>query len=42
LVCAVLSSNEDMPISPKVCFAGEIGLGGEIRPVNRIDQRISE
>jgi DNA repair protein RadA/Sms len=42
LVCAVLSSNEDLPISPKVCFAGEVGLSGEIRPVNRIDQRISE
>lgn len=42
LVCAILSSNEDMPISPKVCFAGEVGLSGEIRPVNRIDQRISE
>lgn len=42
LVCAVLSSNEDMPISPKVCFAGEVGLSGEIRPVNRIDQRIME
>lgn len=42
LVCAVLSSNEDMPISPKVCFAGEVGLSGEIRPVNRIDQRILE
>lgn len=42
LVCAVLSSNEDMPISPKVCFAGEVGLSGEIRPVSRIDQRISE
>jgi DNA repair protein RadA/Sms len=42
LVCAVLSSNEDMPISPKVCFAGEVGLSGEIRPVNRITQRISE
>jgi DNA repair protein RadA/Sms len=42
LVCAVLSSNEDMPISPKVCFAGEVGLGGEIRPVSRIDQRIFE
>ncbi|MBA3706850.1 MAG: DNA repair protein RadA [Bacteroidetes bacterium] len=42
LVCAVLSSNEDMPISPKVCFAGEVGLSGEIRPINRIDQRISE
>jgi DNA repair protein RadA/Sms len=42
LVCAVLSSNEDLPISPKVCFAGEVGLSGEIRPVNRVDQRISE
>lgn len=42
LVCAVLSSNEDMPISPKVCFAGEVGLSGEIRPVNRVDQRIAE
>lgn len=42
LVVAVLSSNEDMPVSPKVCFAGEVGLSGEIRPVNRIDQRISE
>lgn len=42
LVCAVLSSNEDLPISPKTCFAGEVGLSGEIRPVNRIDQRISE
>ncbi|MCE3280175.1 MAG: repair protein RadA [Bacteroidetes bacterium] len=42
LVCAVLSSNEDMPISAKTCFAGEVGLSGEIRPVNRVDQRISE
>ncbi len=42
LVCAVLSSNEDIPISAKICFAGEVGLSGEIRPVNRIDQRISE
>jgi len=42
LVCAVLSSNEDMPISTKICFAGEVGLSGEIRPVNRIDQRILE
>lgn len=42
VLCAVLSSNEDIPISPKVCFAGEVGLSGEIRPVNRIDQRISE
>ncbi len=42
LVCAILSSNEDMPISPKVCFTGEVGLSGEIRPVNRVDQRILE
>lgn len=42
LVCAILSSNEDMPIPQDVCFAGEVGLTGEIRPVNRIEQRISE
>ncbi|MEO6303394.1 MAG: DNA repair protein RadA [Bacteroidia bacterium] len=42
LVCAILSSNEDMPIPQDTCFAGEVGLTGEIRPVNRIEQRISE
>ena len=42
VLCAVLSSNEDIPIDAKCCFAGEVGLSGEIRPVNRIDQRISE
>jgi len=42
LMCAVLSSNEDLPIPQNVCFAGEVGLTGEIRPVSRIDQRISE
>lgn len=42
LVCGILSSNEDLPIPQNVCFAGEVGLTGEIRPVNRIDQRISE
>lgn len=42
LVCAVLSSNEDLPIPQNICFAAEIGLTGEIRPVNKIDQRISE
>lgn len=42
LVCAVLSSSEDIPIPQNVCFAGEVGLTGEIRPVNRIEQRISE
>jgi len=42
VVCAVLSSNADIPIPAKICFAAEVGLSGEIRPVNRIDQRISE
>jgi DNA repair protein RadA/Sms len=39
---AVLSSNADLPIPKTIAFAGEIGLSGEIRPVNRIEQRISE
>ncbi len=42
LVCALLSSFEDIPLSQKICFTGEVGLSGEIRPVNRIEQRISE
>lgn len=42
LVCAILSSNEDLPIAQNVCFAAEVGLTGEIRPVNRIEQRIME
>lgn len=42
LVCAVLSSSEDLPIPQTVCFTGEVGLTGEIRPVSRIDQRIFE
>jgi DNA repair protein RadA/Sms len=42
LVCGILSSSEDMPIAQTVCFAAEVGLTGEIRPVNRIEQRISE
>jgi DNA repair protein RadA/Sms len=42
VVCAVLSSNADIPIPSKVCFAAEVGLSGEIRPVSRVDQRISE
>ena len=42
VLVAVLSSNMDTPISPNVCFAGEVGLAGEIRPVNRIEQRIRE
>ncbi len=42
IVTAILSSSEEIPVSPKFCFAAEIGLSGEIRPVNRIEQRISE
>jgi DNA repair protein RadA/Sms len=42
VVCAILSSNEDMPINQKSCFAAEVGLSGEIRAVNRIEKRISE
>jgi DNA repair protein RadA/Sms len=42
VVSAILSSNEDMPVNPKTCFAAEVGLSGEIRAVNRIEQRISE
>jgi DNA repair protein RadA/Sms len=42
VVAAILSSNKDIAISPDVCFAAEIGLAGEIRPVSKIDQRISE
>jgi len=42
LVCGILSSNEDLPIAQNICFAAEVGLTGEIRPVSRIEQRISE
>ncbi len=42
VVAAILSSNEDIPIEEGFCFAGEVGLSGEIRPVNRVDQRIQE
>ena len=42
VVSAVLSSNEDVPVKAKVCLAAEVGLSGEIRPVPRIEQRISE
>ncbi|MEO1254230.1 MAG: magnesium chelatase domain-containing protein, partial [Bacteroidota bacterium] len=42
-ICAsIFSSFEDAPISEDVCFAGEVGLGGEIRPVNRVENRINE
>jgi len=42
LAAAIISSHEDIPISQKTCFAGEIGLSGEIRAVNRIEHRIAE
>jgi DNA repair protein RadA/Sms len=42
VVVAIISSHEDMPIGTKVCFAAEVGLSGEIRAVNRIEQRIAE
>jgi len=42
VLCALLSSYEDTPLLPHICFAGEVGLSGEIRAVNRIDQRIAE
>lgn len=42
MVFALLSSYEDIPLSQKICFAGEVGLSGEIRAVNRIEQRVSE
>ncbi|MBO4995467.1 MAG: DNA repair protein RadA [Muribaculaceae bacterium] len=42
VICAILSSNVDMSISRRICMAGEVGLSGEIRPVNRIEQRIME
>ena len=42
VICAVLSSNFDFPIPPDVCFAGEVGLSGEIRPVAQTDRRVGE
>lgn len=42
IIAAVLSSNVDTPIEPGWCMAGEVGLSGEVRPVSRIEQRISE
>lgn len=42
VIAAILSSNVDMPVARNWCLAGEVGLSGEIRPVTRISQRISE
>jgi len=40
--CSIISSMEEIPISEKSCFAAEVGLGGELRAVNRIENRIAE
>lgn len=42
VICSVLSSDIDIALPKDICFAGEVGLSGEVRPVTRIEQRISE
>lgn len=42
IVAAVLSSNFDLYINPNICFAAEVGLSGEIRPVSQVERRIAE
>lgn len=42
LCISIISSMQEIPVSDKICFAAEIGLSGELRAVNRVDQRISE
>jgi len=42
IISSVMSSNADIPIPQHYCFAGEVGLSGEIRAVNRIEQRVAE
>ena len=42
VVSAVLSSTVDIPVENGICFSGEVGLSGEIRPVNRLEQRLGE
>ena len=42
VVAAILSSNEDVALQKDICFAAEVGLSGEIRPVQRVEQRILE
>lgn len=42
VLCALLSSYEDVPLPPHICFAGEVGLSGEVRAVHRVEQRIAE
>ena len=42
VIAAILSSNADIPVEKDICFAAEVGLTGEIRPVQRVEQRITE
>ncbi len=42
VISAILSSNENVSVNPEFCFAAEVGLTGEVRPVTRIEQRIAE
>ena len=42
VICSILSSDQNIELDTLICFAGEIGLSGEIRAVNRIEQRIAE
>ncbi|MGQ9620690.1 MAG: DNA repair protein RadA [Bacteroidales bacterium] len=42
VISSILSSNLDIPVDRKICFAGEAGLTGEIRPASRIEQRVKE
>ncbi|MGM0636451.1 MAG: DNA repair protein RadA [Bacteroidota bacterium] len=42
VVAAILSSNEDVSIPRNICFAAEIGLAGEIRPISKVEQRVLE
>lgn len=42
IVMAIMSSNANIPVPPKIAFSAEVSLSGEIRPVNRLEQRISE
>jgi DNA repair protein RadA/Sms len=42
VVGAILSSGEDVALDNKICFSGEVGLSGEVRPVSRLEQRIAE
>jgi len=42
VIVAIISSHENMAVSSKICFAAEVGLSGEIRAVNRVEQRIAE